>query len=305
MTFRHFIDLHDIPASELRAILDLAKRLKAEQKAGTPHPKLAGKALAMIFEKNSTRTRVSFEVGMQQLGGQALYLSRNDLQLGRGETIADTARVLSRYVDVIMARCVYHETVLELSRHATVPVINGLTNKSHPCQVMADFLTLEEHLGSLDGKTLAWVGDCNNVAVSIMHACVQFGVALRIACPTAYRSRRDVAEWIAANGGTVTYHDSPAEAVAGAHAVFTDAWVSMGDEEPEIKKRAFAKYQVTEALMAKAAEGAIFLHCLPAYRGEEVAAEVIDGPRSVVLDEAENRLHVQKAILLWSLHQGA
>lgn len=303
MTFRHFIDLHDIPVAELRAILDLAKRLKAEQKLQQPHHLLPGASLAMIFEKNSTRTRVSFEVGIQQLGGQALYLSRNDLQLGRGESIADTARVLSRYVQLIMARCMYHETVLELSRHATVPIINGLTNKSHPCQIMADFLTLEENLGELEGKTLAWVGDCNNVSASLIHACVQFRVPLRIACPTRYRSRADVMDWAVSQGGDVKYCDTPADAVKGASAVFTDAWVSMGDEEPEIKKRAFAKYQVTEALMEKAAHEAIFLHCLPAYRGEEVAEEVIDGPRSVVFDEAENRLHVQKAIMLWCLDQ--
>jgi ornithine carbamoyltransferase len=255
----------------------------------------------MIFEKNSTRTRVSFEVAMVELGGHALSFNGSELQLGRGESIADTARVLSRYVDAIMLRCHDHTKLVELSKNATIPVINGLTEYSHPCQILADILTFEENLGDISGKTIAWVGDGNNVAQSWIHAAAHLGCNFRIACPPSLSPLPEVVNWARRLGTDITITDDPSAAVSGAHAVITDTWVSMGDPDAEAQIKLLTPYQVNEDLMRKAAPGAIFLHCLPAHRGEEVTAEVIDGPQSKIFDEAENRLHVQKAILLWCM----
>lgn len=296
---RHFTDLASIDAKDLRRILDRAAELKKERAAGRFAPLLAHKKLAMIFEKNSTRTRVSFEVAMADLGGYALCMNGSELQLGRGETIGDTAKVLSRYVDAIMLRCHSHEKLEDLARNATVPVINGLTEFSHPCQIMADILTFEEHCGPIAGKSVAWVGDGNNVAQSLIQASALFGFSIRLACPPKLKPLPEVVAWAKDRGGRVEVMDAPKDAIAGADAVITDTWVSMGDPEAEAQMALLSSYQVNEALMATAAKGAIFLHCLPAHRGQEVTAGVIDGPQSKVFDEAENRLHVQKAILLW------
>ena len=301
MTLRHFTDLSLLEAADIRHMLDRAKALKAERKKGTLSPLLSGKKLAMIFEKNSTRTRVSFEVAMVELGGHAIFLSGNELQLGRGETIGDTAKVLSRYVDAILLRCHSHDKMNELAQSASVPVINGLTEFSHPCQIMADVMTAEEHLGTLSGKTVAWVGDGNNVAQSWIHAATILGFRLRLACPAKLSPLPEVLAWAKERGGDIHLTTSPQEAASGAHVVTTDTWVSMGDPDAEKQMKLLRGYQVDEALMAKAAPEAIFLHCLPAHRGEEVTAGVIDGAQSRVFDEAENRLHVQKAILLWCL----
>jgi len=298
---RHFLDLADLDAATLRRIVDTAAELKKKRKSGVTEPLLAGRKLAMIFEKNSTRTRVSFEVAMMELGGHVLSFNGNELQLGRGETVADTARVLSRYIDAIMLRCHAHGKLTELAENASVPVINGLTEYSHPCQILADILTFEENLGDIKGKTIAWVGDGNNVAQSWIMAAALFGCSLRIACPPSLSPLPDVLAWARAKGGNVEVMESPQQAVAGAHAVITDTWVSMGDPDADTQMALLAPYQVNEALMARAAKDAIFLHCLPAHRGEEVTAAVIDGPASRVFDEAENRLHAQKAILLWCL----
>ncbi len=301
---RHFIDLDGLDAKTLRRILDMAHAMK---KAGKRVPArfkprgIAEDVLAMIFEKPSTRTRVSFDVAMRQLGGQTLSLSHTDMQLGRGESIADTARVMSRYVDAIMIRANSHATVLELARHATIPVINGLTDKSHPCQVMADIMTFEEKLGPIKGRTIAWVGDGNNVAVSFLHAAVRFGFELRLACPEALRPDAAVVDWVKREKGAVSLTEDARKAVRGADCVVTDTWVSMGDTDGARRKKLLTPFGVDAALMRQAAPGAIFMHCLPAYRGHEVTAEVIDGPQSAVLDEAENRLHAQKAILAWCL----
>ncbi|MDE3060277.1 MAG: ornithine carbamoyltransferase [Pseudomonadota bacterium] len=301
MTIRHFLDLADIDAATLRQILEHAGKLKADRARGKQPPLLQSKKLAMIFEKNSTRTRVSFEVAMVELSGHALCFNGSDLQLGRGETIADTARVLSRYVDAIMLRCQGHDKLQELAAHASVPVINGLTEFSHPCQIMADILTFEEHCGPIKGKTIAWVGDGNNVAQSLIQAAALFGFTLKLACPPQLNPLPEVLAWAKARGGRVEVMESPQSAVKGADAVVTDTWVSMGDPDAEAQIRMLLPYQVNSELMALAAPQAIFLHCLPAHRGEEVTAEVIDGPQSRVFDEAENRLHVQKAILSWCL----
>lgn len=290
---RHFLDLNEMEGGTLRHILDMAKEFKQRRNAGEPLHPLPGKTLGMIFEKNSTRTRASFEVGMYELGGYALFLSHNDMQLERGESIADTARVLSRYVDAIMIRCMKHDTLLELARHATVPVINGLTDQSHPCQIMADIMTFEEHRDMIAGHTVAWVGDGNNVLHSWIHAADKLDFKLRVAAPEAFLPDVD--------HPAVTLSTDPNEAVQGAELVLTDTWVSMGEGNPEARKRALQPYQINEALMSKAAPGALFMHCLPATRGEEVTAEVIDGPRSVVFDEAENRLHAQKGVLVWCM----
>lgn len=298
---RHFIDLSAVPPEALRLLIDYARTLKAERADGKFRPQLQGKKLAMIFEKNSTRTRVSFEVAMLELGGGVLSFNSSELQIGRGETTADTARVLSRYVDCIMLRCHSHERILELAEFATVPVINGLTNLSHPCQLMADILTFEEHRGPIKGRTIAWVGDGNNVANSWIEAAVQFGFSLRLACPKELQPATAALDWAAENAGNVLLTTDPEEAVSGADAVVTDTWVSMGDEDSTRRFTLLAPYQVNEELMQRASKQAIFMHCLPAHRGEEVTASVIDGPASVVWDEAENRLHVQKALLLWAL----
>ena len=303
---RHFLDLDGIEAAEVRAIVDQAAARKAAR-AGWPRARpdddrpLSGRLLAMIFEKSSTRTRVSFDVAIRQLGGESIVLAAGDMQLGRGETIADTARVLSRYVDAIMIRTSAHEKLLELAGCASVPVINGLTDFSHPCQIMADILTFEERRGPIAGRTVAWVGDGNNVAVSWIHAAVKFGFSLRLACPEDLRPPQQVLGWAAGAGGRVVVLDHPGEATAGADCVVTDTWVSMGQEDATRRRAVLTPYQVDERLMSLAGTDALFLHCLPAHRGEEVTDAVIDGPQSAVWDEAENRLHAQKAILLWCL----
>ncbi len=293
---RDFLEIPDFEASELYALLVLARELKAGR---GPERPLGGQTLAMIFEKSSTRTRVSFEAGMVQLGGHALFLSSRDIQIGRGEPIRDTARVLSRYVDGIMIRTFAHETLLELAKYASVPVINGLTDLLHPCQVLADLLTVQEEFGDdLSGRSIAWVGDGNNMANSWLNAAYRFGFHLRLACPEGYRPEGAILERARAHAN-ILLTDDPREAVEGAEVVNTDVWTSMGQEaETAAREKAFAGYHVDNELMSRAADSAIFLHCLPAHRGEEVAEEVIEGPRSRVFDEAENRLHVQKALLV-------
>jgi len=296
---RHFIDLRDFSADTLQMILDHAQAMKQAQRAGAGHEQpLAGKTVAMIFEKPSTRTRVSFEVGIVQLGGTPLVLSAQDLQLGRGETIEDTARVLSRYVDAIMIRCFDHDMALSLAEHATVPVINALTNRSHPCQLMADLQTMIEYHGPLAGQTVAWLGDGNNVASSWVEAAALFGFQLRMACPHGYAPPAELLAWARAKGGNIILTEDVAEAVDQVQSVVTDVWVSMGQEGGS-QQQDLAAYQVNEEVMKQAAGDAIFMHCLPAKRGLEVSAAVIDGTQSAVFDEAENRLHAQKAILAW------
>jgi len=297
---RHFLDLDRLDGAELRRILDLGKNYKSRGRGLTDRP-LTGKTLAMIFEKPSTRTRISFEVAMKQLGGDAVIMSASDSQLSRGETVADTARVLSRYVDAIMIRTTQASKLEELAQHATVPVINGLTDASHPCQLMADVMTLEEHKGNARGKVVAWSGDGNNVAASWVHAAVRFDFDLRIACPESLRPPERLLDWARAEGGRVSVTSEPEHAVRGADCVVTDTWVSMGVEASVNRHNLLAPYRVDERLMAAAKPDAIFMHCLPAKRGEEVTAGVIDGPHSVVWDEAENRLHAQKGILAWCL----
>ena len=255
----------------------------------------------MIFEKPSTRTRVSFDVAMRQLGGQTIALNHTDTQLGRGEPIADTAKVLSRYADALMVRANAHATVTELAANAGIPVINGLTDKSHPCQIVADIMTFEERRGPIAGRTLAWAGDGNNVAASFVHAAVRLGFRLRLACPPQLNPEKALLDWARAEGGDIALTDDPEAAVAGADCVVTDTWVSMGQSDAPKRKQLLGPYAVDDALMAKAAKNAVFMHCLPAYRGHEVSASVIDGDQSAVWDEAENRLHAQKAILAWCL----
>ena len=305
MTPRHFLDIDRVEARTLRRIIDMARAMK---KAGKRVPAkltpegIADAVLMLIFEKPSTRTRVSFDVAMRQLGGQSIALNHTDLQIGRGEPISDTAKVLSRYVDAIMVRANKHETLTELAEHATVPVINGLTDRTHPCQIVADILTFEERLGPIKGRKIAWSGDGNNVAASWIQAAARLGFKLSLACPPQLNPQRPVLDWARSNGGEVELGDDPDEAVAGADCVVTDTWVSMGQqEETRRRKQLLAPYAVDDKLMRKAAKGAIFMHCLPAYRGSEVTASVIDGPQSAVWDEAENRLHAQKAILAWCL----
>ena len=295
---RHFLDLDLLDTATLRQILEAGKAFKRAGRGGAAP--LAGRTLAMIFEKPSTRTRVSFEVAIQQLGGSAVVLSTDGSQLGRGETIADTARVLSRYVDAIMIRTDKPEKLHELAEHATVPVINGLTDASHPCQVMADIMTFEERHGNLTGKTAAWVGDGNNVAASWIQAAAHFGFAIRLACPKSLMPDPAVVAWARERGASIVLGEDPAAAVTGAHCVITDTWVSMGCTDSH-RHDLLAPYQVNDALMALARPDAVFMHCLPAHRNEEVTDSVMDGPRSVVWDEAENRLHVQKGVLTWCL----
>jgi len=301
---RHFLDIADLDAATLRTILDNAHAMKRAGKRVPPELRPKGiedAVLVLIFEKPSTRTRVSFDIGMRQLGGGALTLNHTDLQLGRGESVADTARVLSRYADGIMIRANAHATLVELARHATIPVINGLTEKSHPCQVMADIQTFEEHLGPIKGRTVAWIGDGNNVAVSWMHAAVRFGFTLKLACPKSLYPEAEALDWVRREKGNVEIGTDPNEAVKGADCVVTDTWVSMGQSDAEKRKKVLAPYAVDAALMSKANKNAIFMHCLPAYRGHEVSEDVLEGPQSVIFDEAENRLHAQKAILAWCL----
>ncbi len=303
---RHFLDIAPLEAETVRALIDdaievktaRAGRPRGEPDASTP---LAGHVLAMIFELQSTRTRVSFDVGMRQLGGETLLLTGADMQLGRGETVADTARVLSRYVDAIMIRASTHENLLELAEHATVPVINGLTTKSHPCQIMADVMTFEEHKGPIGGRTIAWSGDGNNVVTSWVHAAGKLGFRLNVACPEPLSPAGEVLDWAKANGADVHITRDPHEAVEGADCVIADTWISMGDKDAAARHNMLQPYQVTGDLMKRAGDEAIFMHCLPAHRGEEVTDEVMDGPQSVIFDEAENRLHAQKSILAWCL----
>jgi ornithine carbamoyltransferase len=293
-THRDFLAIPDFSASELLALFDLAERMRRGEYGKRP---LEGKTLAMIFMKASTRTRASFEVGTYELGGHALFLSPRDVQLGRGEPIADTARVLSRYVDGIMIRTFAHQDVEELAKYADVPVINGLTDLLHPCQILADILTIRQHLGGYEGKKVAWIGDGNNMANSWINAAYRLGFELAIASPEGYEPADHLLER-AKGHAKITLTRDPKEAIEGAHVVNTDVWASMGQEDEQKKReRDFAGYTVNAALMKRAAKDAIFLHCLPAHRGEEVTADVIDGPQSRVWDEAENRLHIQKAIM--------
>ena len=301
MNHKDFIEIHDYTADEVREIFELARDIKAKPQKFTKT--LEGKTLAMIFEKSSTRTRVSFEVGMFQLGGHALFLSSRDIQLGRGEPIPDTAHVLSRYVDGIMARTFAHRTVTELAEYASVPVINGLTDLSHPCQAMTDYFTAWEHLGDLKGKKIAWVGDGNNMAHSLMYGASKVGMDIAVATPAGYAPGPEVIAAAKADadaaGTKIILTHSIDEAVRDAHIVETDVWASMGqEEEAEKRRRDFEGWRVDKRVMSLARKDAIFMHCLPAHRGEEVAAEVIDSPQSVIFDEAENRLHVQKAIMV-------
>ena len=300
---QHFLDLSEFDGPTLRHILATAKALKARRHgfsrgATDPAKPLSGKIIALIFQQPSTRTRVSFEVGIRQLGGETLLIAATDMQLGRGETIGDTARVLSRFVDAIMIRAKNHDDLMELARHASIPVINGLTNRSHPCQIMADILTLEEHAGPLAEQTIAWVGDGNNVAASFVHAVALMGGKLRLASPASLTVNADALTFANRHNADIMITTSAEEAVTGATCVVTDAWVSMHDGDATNRHNLLKPYQVNAKLMKKAKPQAVFMHCLPAHRGEEVTADVLDGPQSVVFDEAENRLHAQKAILM-------
>jgi ornithine carbamoyltransferase len=301
---RHFIDLWRLSAEEIRAILEDAKRRKAARLGwpkGRPDADAPAKdrVLAMVFEKNSTRTRFSFDAAMRQLGGEAIIVGASDMQLGRGETIEDTARVLSRMVDAVMIRANRHDDVERFAAASSVPVINGLTDRSHPCQILADLQTFEEHRGSVEGRTFAWVGDGNNVCASFLHVAPKLGFNLRIACPSVYHPDLYDLARATKEGGKVELTEDPRAAVDGADCVITDTWVSMGDLDHDARIRAFEPYQVDARLMREAAPDAVFLHCLPAHRGEEVTDEVLDGPASLVWDEAENRIHAQKAVLAW------
>ncbi|NCM95914.1 MAG: ornithine carbamoyltransferase [Rhodobacterales bacterium] len=305
---KHFLDIDKTPATDLRAMINSAHAMKlarAGRPRGTPDDDqpLAGRMVALIFEKPSTRTRVSFDVGVRQLGGQTMVLSGREMQLGHGETIADTARVLSRYVDLIMIRTFEEATLLEMAEHATVPVINGLTNRTHPCQIMADVMTFEEHRGSIAGKKVVWAGDGNNVCASFLHAAGQFGFDFTFTGPETLDPEPAFISFARAKGVTVAIERDPAKAVAGADLVVTDTWVSMHDPESAKERRhnQLRGYQVNDALMARAKPDALFMHCLPAHRNDEATSAVMDGPHSVVFDEAENRLHAQKAVLRWCL----
>ena len=303
-SIRHFIDLIDIRPADLRAIIAAARAMKKAR--GRGKRPLSGQTLAMIFDKPSTRTRISFEVAMKQLGGDVVTLTGQEMQLGRGESIPDTARVMSRFVDAVVIRTLEHDLVTELAQYATVPIINALTKQSHPCQVMADVMTFEEHLGSIKNKTVAWTGDANNVLTSWMHAAERFDFRLNVATPPELKPQQWLLDWIADSGAAIHVGTDPEEAVRGAHCVVTDTWVSMGDEASKANRHNLLQpYQVNARLMAKAKPDAIFMHCLPAHRGEEVTDEVMDGPQSVVFDEAENRLHAQKGILTWCLNASA
>jgi ornithine carbamoyltransferase len=301
---RHFLDLADLPSNELRRMIELARDLKKRRRGAGAALPLAGRTLAMIFERPSTRTRVSFDVAMYELGGHAVVLTGEEMQLKRGESIGDTARVLSRYVDAIMIRMLKHDELLELARHATVPVINGLTKYSHPCQVLADVFTFEEKKGPIRGRTVAWTGDSNNVLTSWVQAAARFEFALRVATPKEFAPRPALRDWAKRSGATISFLRDPEEAASGADCIVTDTWVSMGDRDGKKRHNIFKPYQVNGALLKLAKRDAIFMHCLPAHRGEEVTDEVIDGPQSAVFDEAENRLHAQKGILAWCLDSG-
>lgn len=303
---KHFLSLADLSRAEWDDLLQLALEMKRElREVGQNPPLLAGRTLGMVFQKPSLRTRVSFEVGMLQLGGHALYLSPNEIQLGKRESVADVARVMGRYVSAIMARVFSHEHILELAEHSPVPVINGLSDYNHPCQGLADYLTMLEAWGSFEGRTLAYLGDGNNVLTSLINGAIHSGVIVHAATPEGYEPPANVVEAAQARGATVKLFHDPMEAVRGADALYTDVWTSMGqEEETQARLQAFPPYQINERLVAEAAPDAIVLHCLPAHRGEEIAADVLDGPRSVVWDQAENRRHVQKALLAFLLEQG-
>ncbi|MBQ8165155.1 MAG: ornithine carbamoyltransferase [Clostridia bacterium] len=299
----HLISLNDLSCEEITELIDLAIKLKKDNKEGKTHHYLKGKSLGMIFSKSSTRTRVSFEVGMYQLGGQALFLSSNDIQLGRGEPISDTAQVLSRFLDGIMIRTFKHSDVTELAERGSIPIINGLTDDEHPCQVLADLQTIYEHKGTLKGLKLAYIGDGNNMAHSLLHGCSKVGMDIAVASPEGYtcgeKFVNEAKAAAAVSGSKVTMTDDPIEAIKDADVVYTDTWASMGQEsEKEIRAKIFAPYQVNKELFAYAKKDAMFLHCLPAYRGYEVTEDVIDGPNSAIFDEAENRLHAQKAVMV-------
>ena len=300
---KHFLDLDRFEPGALREMIEWGKGFKRGQTPGGEAKPFAGKALAMIFEKPSTRTRVSFECAIRELGGDAIVLENESIQLGRRETVADTARVLSRYVDAIMLRTTDEARLLEMAEHATVPVINGLTDRTHPCQLMADVMTFEEHRGAIENKVVTWSGDGNNMAASWIQAAVRFGFELRLACPEILAPPEDVLNWARSEQGRVRIMPDVEAAVEGADCVVTDTWVSMSDETGDSQQghNLLRPYQVDDRLMARAKPDAIFMHCLPAHRGDEVTASVIDGPKSVVWDEAENRLHAQKGILYWCL----
>ena len=303
---RHFLDIDSIAPRDLMRMIDDGLRRK-NARGGRPHgardddAPLTGYTIALVFEKPSTRTRVSFEMAMRQMGGEAIVLDANQMQLNRGETMADTAQVMSRYVDAIMVRTSDHNNLLELASASTIPIINGLTDTTHPCQLMADIMTFVEHKGPIKDRVVAWSGDGNNVAASWIHAAVQFDFELRLACPKTHMPNAKILAWAKSKKGRITLTDDPKAACDGADCVVTDTWVSMGDKDEAARRRALKPYQVTASLMKRAAKDAIFMHCLPAHRGEEVTANVIDGRQSVVFDEAENRLHAQKAILHWCL----
>jgi len=296
---RHFLDLIDISPHELRGMIAAGCAMKDQPvRSGMA---LEGRTLAMIFDKPSTRTRVSFDVAMRQLGGGTIVLTGQEMQLGRGETIADTARVLSRYVNAIMIRTLDHDALAELASHATVPVINGLTRRSHPCQVLADIMTFEQHRGPICGKTVAWTGDSNNVLTSWMHAADRFDFQLRVATPPELAPKKWLRDWVKRSSADIHIGSDPEESVQDADCVVTDTWVSMGDKDGQRRHNLLKRYQVNAALMARARPDAVFMHCLPAHRGQEVTDDVIDGPQSIVFDEAENRVHAQKGILAWCL----
>jgi ornithine carbamoyltransferase len=303
---KHFLDIADLDGATLKAMIAEARRRKDARK-GLPKgvvdadAPLAGRVLAMIFDKQSTRTRISFDVGMRQLGGTTIMLAGSDMQLAREETIADTARAISRYVDAVMIRLLDHEMVRDLANNATIPVINGLTKLSHPCQVMADVMTFEERFGPIKGRTVAWSGDANNVLTSWVHAAARLEFTLKVATPAELAPSQGLKDWVKGAGADVQFGEDPEKAVKNAQCVIGDTWISMGDEDATKRHNMLKRYQVNERLMSHAAKDAVFMHCLPAHRGQEVTDEVIDGPQSVVFDEAENRLHAQKAILLWCL----
>jgi ornithine carbamoyltransferase len=300
---RNFTDLSAVSAADLRVILDDAKSRKALSKAGADPRPFEGKVMAMIFDKPSTRTRISFDVGMRQMGGTTIVMTGQEMQLGHSESIADTAKVLSRYVDLIMIRTTTHDRMLELAEHATIPVINALTDDTHPCQIMADIMTYEEHRGPVKGRKFAWSGDGNNVLHSMVEASARFGFDMSIGVPEASEPQMKYIDWAKKNGSMVQMTHDPKAAVRDADCVITDCWVSMGQESRARGHNVFLPYQVNPALMALAKPDALFMHCLPAHRGEEVTDEVIDGPQSVVFDEAENRLHAQKSILAWCMNE--
>ena len=302
MDLRHFLDLSDFAQPTLRAMLDAGRDIKARRRtpaAAAADKPLAGKVVAMVFEQPSLRTRMSFDVGIRELGGEPVMVTGKEIELGEREAIADTARVLSRFVDAIMIRMLNHDQLVELAKYATVPVINGLTKRSHPCQVMADLLTFEERKGPIKGRRIAWTGDFNNVLASWIHAAARFDFQLAIATPEALQPREDLVRWAKDQGADLELGRSAEAAVEGADCVITDSWVSMGDADWERRHNLLTPYRVDERLMARAAPDAIFMHCLPAHRGEEVTDAVMDGPQSAIFDEAENRLHAQKGVLAW------